>query len=139
MYCQSQLSWWICLPASTPTSFNALFRQRARLSLLRLHLTTTDSNGILTVSSVGLAARLTLRPRLTLIRLALIRNPQSSGVRVSHPHYRYLYLHLLFQKLQPESSLTFTAAGMLPYRSLNDPTASVICLCPLIIHARPLD
>ena len=27
---------------------------------------------------------------------SFVRNPQSSGDRVSHPVYRYLYLHLLF-------------------------------------------
>ena len=40
-----------------------------------------------------------LRSRLTLIRLALIRNPWSYGGRVSRPPYRYLYLHLLFRWL----------------------------------------
>jgi hypothetical protein len=50
-----------------------------------------------------------LRPRLTLIRLALIRKPWSSGVRVSHPHYRYLCLHLLFQTLQHALRHTFDA------------------------------
>ena len=44
---------------------------------------------------IGLALRLILRTRLTLIRLALIRNPWSSGGRVSRPPSRY---------------------GMLPYR-----------------------
>ena len=50
-----------------------------------------------------------LRPRLTLIRLALIRKPWSFGVRVSHPHYRYLCLHLLFQTLQHALRHTFDA------------------------------
>ena len=59
---------------------------------------------MLTVSPVGLAIRLSLRSRLTLIRLALIRKPQSSGVGVSRPHYRYLYLHLPFRALQNGSS-----------------------------------
>ena len=53
------------------------------------------------------ASRLVLRSRLTLIRLALIRNPWSYGVGVSRPHYRYLYLHLLFRGLQQGSRLTF--------------------------------
>ena len=66
--------------------------------------------------SIGFAFRLILRPRLTLNRLSLFRKPWSSGVRVSHPHYRYLCLHLLFQKLQPSSRMTFGVAGMLPYR-----------------------
>ena len=33
----SQLGRWICLPPSTPTHFNAHFRQRAAVSLLRHH------------------------------------------------------------------------------------------------------
>ena len=55
--------------------FNHLFRQMAALSLLRLHVTPEGSNGILTVSAIGIAVRLSLRTRLTLIRLALIRKP----------------------------------------------------------------
>ena len=59
-----------------------------------------------------------LRSRLTLIRLALIRNPWSSGEGVSRPLCRYLYLHLLFRPLQKGSRPPFRAAGMLPYRRL---------------------
>ena len=55
--------------------------------------------------SIDYALRLRLRSRLTLIRLALIRKPWSFGVRVSHPHYRYLCLHLLFQTLQHDLHL----------------------------------
>ena len=64
---------------------------------------------------IGLALRLNLRTRLTLIRLSLIRKPWSFGVGVSHPHYRYLCLHLRFLKLQHGSRRTFGAVGMLPY------------------------
>ena len=74
------------------------------MSLLRLHVTFNGSNGILTVSAIGIAVRLILRTRLTLIRLALIRKPESFGEEVSHLLYRYLYLHLLFQKLQQKLS-----------------------------------
>ena len=91
------------------------------LSLLRPRFAQTTSNGILTVSSIGFAVRLRLRARLTLIRLTLIRKPLSFGEEVSHLLYRYLYLHLLFQKLQQGSSLIFRAAGMLPYHLLLDP------------------
>ena len=59
--------------------------------------------------SIDYAVRLRLRSRLTLIRLALIRKPWSFGVRVSHPHYRYLCLHLLFQTLQHVLQHTFSA------------------------------
>ena len=121
VYYQVRLFRRICLPKSTSTPFNHLFRQMAGLSLLRLHIAQLSSNGILTVSSIGIAVRLSLRPRLTLIRLALIRKPWSFGEEVSHLLYRYLYLHLLFQKLQQESSLTFYAVGMLPYHLIRDP------------------
>ena len=74
-YCQVRILWWICLPQSTSTPFNQLFRQLATLSRLRLHVTLKGSTGILTGSAIGLAVRLSLRTRLTLIRLALIRKP----------------------------------------------------------------
>ena len=66
--------------------------------------------------SIDYPLRVRLRSRLTLIRLTLIRKPWSFGVRVSHPHYRYLCLHLLFQPLQHDLHHTFNAAGMLPYQ-----------------------
>ncbi len=74
-YYQVQLSGRICLPRSSPTPFNHLFRQMAGLSLLRHHIAHYTSKGILTLCSIGIAVRLNLRTRLTLIRLALIRNP----------------------------------------------------------------
>ena len=74
-YCQVRLFPRICLRESAPTLFNGLFRQPAAVSLLLLHVTLQGSNGILTVSAIGLAVRLSLRTRLTLIRLALIRKP----------------------------------------------------------------
>ena len=69
--------------------------------------------------SIGFAVRLILRVRLTPGRLTLPGKPWSIGERASHPLYRYLYLHLLFHKLQPKSSSTFNAGGMLPYRCLT--------------------
>ena len=115
-YCQVRLGRRICLPPSAPTPFNPVFRNRAGLSLLRPHVAPRASAGMLTGSSIGLAVRLSLRPRLTLIRLALIRNPWSFGGRVFHPPYRYLYLHLLFHALQYGSRRAFAAHGVLPYR-----------------------
>ena len=106
---------------SLSTPFNLLFRQQARVSLLRLLVTPYHSNGILTVSAIGCAVRLGLRARLTLIRLALIRNPWSFGERGSRPLYRYLYLHLLFHKLQQTLRSIFCADGMLPYQLLPIP------------------
>jgi hypothetical protein len=86
----------------------------AALSLLRLHIARKGSNGILTVSAIGLAVRLSLRTRLTLIRLALIRKPWSCGEQVSHLLYRYLYLHLLFHTLQNTSRYAFDAEWNAP-------------------------
>jgi hypothetical protein len=83
-----------------PTTFNALFRQCAVLSLLRHRIAIHSRCWNINQLSIELRFRLALRTRLTLIRLALIRKPWSFGVRVSRPHYRYLCLHLLFHKLQ---------------------------------------
>ena len=46
--------------------------------------------------SIDYAFQPRLRGRLTLPRLTLDRNPWSSGVRVFHPHYRYLCQHSHF-------------------------------------------
>ena len=138
-YSQVRIRPWICLRPSTPTPFNRLFRQPAALSLLRLRIARGGSTGILTCSAIGLAVRLSLRARLTLIRLALIRKPWSFGGQVSRLPYRYLYLHLLFHLLQNASRRAFGADGMLPYRHMKCPAASAGCLCPIIIHAGSLD
>ena len=75
VYFQFRLSGWICLPQSAPTTFNAPFRRCAEVSLLRLHIARTGSNGILTVSAIGFAFRLILRSRLTPGRLTLPGKP----------------------------------------------------------------
>lgn len=125
-----RLGLWICLQSSTSTTFNRLFRQTAALSLLRPRITPNGSNGILTVSAIGIAVRLNLRTRLTLIRLALIRKPWSFGEGVSRPLYRYLYLHLLFHTLQNTSRYAFDAEWNAPLPILSNSTASVDCLIP---------
>ena len=129
-YFQVRLFFRICLEESAPTPLNRLFRQTAAVSLPRLHVALWGSNGILTVSAIGLAVRLILRARLTPGRLTLPGNPWSFGERASNPLYRYLYLHLLFHKLQPKSSSTFNAGGMLPYRCHRHPAASVTDFIP---------
>ena len=122
-----------------PTSFNLRFRRQAGVSLLRLHIAPISSNGIFTVSSIGYAVRLRLRARLTLIRLALIRNPWSCGEEVSRLLYRYLYLHLLFHCLQSVSKQAFCDLWNAPLPIFNYSIASVNSLCPIIIHAEFLD
>ena len=64
-YCQGRLGGRICLPPSAPTPFNAQFRLRAAVSLLRHHIAPPDSHGISTVSAIAFAVRLRLRARLT--------------------------------------------------------------------------
>ena len=139
LYCQGRLELRICLEFSTPTPFNRLFRQPAGLSLLRLHIALYASKGFFTLSSIGLSVRMSLRARLTLIRLALIRKPWSYGEGVSRPLYRYLYLHLLFHTLQRASMRAFNAEWNAPLPILAYPTASADSLYPIIIHAQFLD
>ena len=89
------------------------------MSLLRHHITRNGSNGILTVSAIGLAFRLILRTRLTPGRLTLPGKPWSYGEGASHPLYRYLYLHLLFPTLQKYSRIAFNADGHAPLPILS--------------------
>ena len=121
---------------------NVLFRQHADVSLLRHRCHSCSRGcGILTACPSTMASPRGLRSRLTLSRLALLRNPWSFGEGVSRPLYRYLYLHLLFRHLQQISRSAFTDGGMLPYQSNPkfDSTSSAPDLCPIIIHAGPLD
>ena len=53
------------LRASAPTAFNGGFRRPAAVPLLRPRVARGGSNGMLTVSAIGLANRLSLRTRLT--------------------------------------------------------------------------
>ena len=106
-------------PTCLPLPFNALFRQCADVSLLRLRwVSIRRGSGILTACPSAMASPRGLRSRLTLNRLALFRNPWSFGEGVSRPLCRYSYLHLLFRILQPDSRPTFAGGGMLPYQSI---------------------
>ena len=104
-------------------------------------LRSRDGYGNVDPSSVGKPASwlASLRPRLTLIRLALIRKPWSSGVRVSRPHCRYSCLHLLFRTLQHASRRTFRAVRNAPLPISHIPRLRRRASCPFIIHTPPLD
>ena len=106
-----------------PKRFNHLFRQMADVSLLRPRFAMLAGTGILTrcPSAAPPLQRVRLRTRLTLIRLALIRNPWTSGVGVFHPHCRYLCLHLLFHTLQLTSQWTFNVEWNAPLPILYIP------------------
>ena len=82
-----------------PTAFTRHFRPPGCPLLLRPHFTFVRRYGNINPLAIGCACRLCLRSRLTLIRLALIRNPGSYGDQVSHLVYRYLCLHVLFRTL----------------------------------------
>ena len=139
-YCRVSAGATCLTMAPLPKHFNHLFRQMADVSLLRPRVAMRAGIGILTdcPSTAPPLQRVRLRTRLTLIRLALIRNPWTSGVGGSRPHCRYLCLHLLFQTLQQTSRPTFNAdwnaplpiyishgfGGVLNARSLSIPDRS---------------
>lgn len=89
--------------------------------------------------AISYASRPRLRCRLTLSRRTELRKPWTFGAGDSHPRSRYLCLHMLFHTLHHISRYGFAANGMLPYRSLSEPEASVKCLVPIIIGAQSLD
>ena len=141
VYCHSSANLTYLTVRPIPNCFNHLFRQMADVSLLRPRFAMLAGTGILTrcPSAAPPLQRVRLRTRLTLIRLALIRNPWTSGVRVSHPHCRYLCLHLPFQTLQQTSQFTFSADWNAPLPIYYIPRLRWCASCPLIIHTRPLD
>ncbi len=63
---------------------------------------------------IGYAFRPRLRGRLTLLRLALSRNPWTFGDRVSHPVCRYSCQHSRFRTLHRTSRCGFTARSPPP-------------------------
>ena len=140
-YCRSSADLTYLTVKPVPNCFNHLFRQMADVSLLRPRFAMLAGTGILTrcPSAAPPLQRVRLRTRLTLIRLALIRNPWTSGVRVSHPHCRYLCLHLLFHTLQLTSQWTFNVEWNAPLPIYLIPWLRWCASCPLIIHTRPLD
>ena len=121
---------WICLPSSAPTPFNRLFRQPAEVSLPRPRVARMASAGILTGSSICIALRLIIRVRLTPGRLTSPGNPWSCGGGESHPPYRYLCLHLLFQTLHGRSRGRFGADWNAPLPTLACPAASAHSFIP---------
>ena len=131
-YCRASAGRTCLTARPIPKRFNHLFRQMADVSLLRPRFAMRAGTGILTrcPSAAPPLQRVRLRTRLTLIRLALIRNPWTSGVGVSHPHCRYLCLHLLFHTLQRTSRPAFDAEWNAPLPIFNYPAASVVCFMP---------
>ena len=73
---------------------------------------------------IDYAFRPRLRGRLTLLRLALSRNPWTFGESVSHTLYRYSRQHSHFPALHPTSRSSFTAQGTLRYHASLERDAS---------------
>ena len=111
----------ICLPGP-PTGLNRDIQHPDDLSfsvppsLITHHRWCRNIN----LLSITYAFRPRLRDRLTLSRLPLPRKPQTYGEWVSHPFYRYLCLHKLFQDLQQFLRSAFTGnwnAPLPPHRN----------------------
>ena len=79
---------------------------------------------------IDYAFRPRLRGRLTLLRLALSRNPWNFGDRVSHSVYRYSCQHSHFCTLQNRSPTSFAAYRTLRYHALCASSASAHGLSP---------
>ena len=87
---------------------------------------------------IDYAFRPRLRGRLTLLRLALSRNPWTFGDSVSHTVYRYSCQHSHFRYLQPGSRLTFTGLrnAPLPLAVNCKPISSAHGLSPVTFSAQ---
>ena len=87
---------------------------------------------------IGCASRLPLRHRLTLSRLPLPRNPETSGDAVSHRVSRYSCLHKLFAALQGSLPVPLRRAenAPLPIHISTYPAASALGLAPLHFRRR---
>ena len=81
--------------------FPGTAQQPAQSDKGKLHLRSVTSSWPRNINLVPIdyAFRPRLRGRLTLLRLALSRNPWTFGERVSHPLYRYSCQHSHFRSL----------------------------------------
>ena len=92
--------------------------------------------GILTGVSIAYAFRPRLRSRLTLSRLALLRNPWAFGGRVSHPSFVTRASILTSQPSTAGFRRRFAGLGTLPYHSAcAKSVASVSDLSPVTSSA----
>jgi len=86
--------------------------------------------------AIAYACRPRLRSRLTLSRLALLRNPWTFGGRVSHSPFVTHASILTSQRSTAGLHRRFSALGTLPYHSSKlESVASVPCLSPVTLSA----
>ena len=120
-------------PSRIPSRFNRQFRLTAAVPVLRPRFAARAGTGMLTrcPSDWPPSQRRALRSRLTLIRLALIRNPWSSGAGVFHPRCRYSCLHLPFHMLHRPSRGGFEAKWNAPLPICSYPLSSAARFMPV--------
>ena len=126
-YSQVRLSGRICLPESTPTPFNGLFRQPAALSRPRRHVALAASTGILTGSAIGIAAISVDQETLVLRRAGFSPALSLLIPTFAFPHAPVRLAPRLRRHVECSPTNTMCSG------------ASVGCLCPIIIHAGFLD
>jgi hypothetical protein len=87
--------------------------------------------------AIAYAFRPRLRSRLTLSRLALLRNPWTFGGGVSHPSFVTHASILTSHASTAGFRRRFTGVGTLPYHSLltQEFVASAPCLSPVTLSA----
>ena len=125
----------ICLPCA-PQRANGLSHSSAPPSLGRPPFAPGEWGRNINRLSFGFPSRLRLRPRLTLRRRTLRRNPWAFGGGDSHPTYRYSCRHSHFPYLQRPSRSAFPGLGNapLPPRLTPRSVASALGLSP--VHFR---
>ena len=98
--------------------------------------TTRPTN--INVVPIDYPLRARLRGRLTLLRLALSRNPWNFGERASHPLNRYSCLHSHFRYLHGRLPFRFNGLrnAPLPLSQRLNPKLRCITLAPLHLRRR---
>ena len=131
-FCRVPSTWfsqapWYTLPIHLcrfrVRSFGGLFpgtaepRDQSNKATRSLRSVTSSWPRNINLVPIDYAFRPRLRGRLTLLRLALSRNPWTFGESVSHTLYRYSCQHSHFRTLHRTSQSDFDAHGTLRYRA----------------------
>ena len=119
--CPRSTNAWVALAYPVPPSVIAVETWYRNINLL----------------SIAYAFRPRLRSRLTLSRLALLRNPWAFGGRVSHSPFVTHASILTSQRSTASLRRRFSALGTLPYHSeqSSKSVASAPCLSPVTLSA----
>ena len=136
-----QLGGWICLPSSQHTAFNADFRHRAAVSLLRHHVARKGSHGILTVRPSAAPFGSALGPDSPRDEqhcpgnLSLMAGEDLTPLVVT---YTYICFSMRSRISRPHHSRHMECSPTDTF-IICYPAPSVSALYPIIIHARTLD